>query len=102
MPRSRRTSATTSWEVTQAGLSQSRTSAGPGSSPLELPADPLTEQLDELRVGEIGRKPRRALVAAAAVLTRDRRDVHALGRPQADLPGGAAAVGLVANERGDR
>src|SRR3954468_11381574 len=98
-PSRRRTKATTSWEVTPAGLSTRRT-------PSELPGNLGPQELDQLGIAELGRDPRRPPVPAAAGGAGDARDVDAVvGRAQRDLAarGGAVAVGgQLAHEPRDR
>src|SRR5215204_2486194 len=105
----RRRRATTSCEVTPAGLSTSSTAAAVRTGSLtavgsaELNGDLGAQELDQLGVGEVGAEAGGTPVSAAAVHAGDRRDVdRAVGRAQADLASRAPAVRLVANHRGDR
>src|SRR5919106_1876410 len=97
-PRSRRTCATTSCEVTPGGLSTSRTLA---SGP-KLLRGLRAQELDQLLVREVGAEARGTTVAASSVHPRDRGDVDgAVAGAQADLARRAAAVGLVADHRSE-
>src|SRR5215208_6989856 len=83
-PRSRRSRATTSWEVIPAGLSTRRMPA-PGSAGSAGCGELVTQEFDQLVVGEIRREARRARVSAPAVLAGDGRHVHGSGGTQAHL-----------------
>src|SRR4051794_6329275 len=92
-PSRRRRRATTSCDVTPAGLSTRKTpstltgaAASPGPPRSELLGKLLAQEGDELRELELGREAGRAAVPAAAARARDPRDVDAVvGRPQRDL-----------------
>src|SRR5215208_7193435 len=78
-PRSRLISATTSWEVTPAGLSTSSPRAGVGSLSanlrLELRVDLGDQELDDLLVGQVGAETRCAAMTAPAMDAGDGGDV---------------------------
>src|SRR5919204_2914773 len=100
-PRSRRTRATTSWEVGPAALSARRTPGGGGCG-LAAGGELGTKRGDQLRIGQVGRKPRGPPVASAAVAARDRAHVDVLaGRSQADLPRRSAGVGAIPDNGGE-
>src|SRR5581483_9517166 len=109
-PRSLRTRATTSWEVAPRGLSTSST-PGPGGSAvtrdelatapgLELRLDLGAEDLDQLRVREVGGESGGPRVAAPAVLAGDLGHVDpADRRAEADLARGPPAIRSIADHR---
>src|SRR3954466_3194414 len=107
-PRSRRTRATTSWEVMPACLSASSTpgSAASAVMPRTLRRAQLrlhlgAEDLQELVVRLVGREAGGTRVAAAPVALSDRGDVdRARRRAQAHLARVHAAIALVADHRG--
>src|SRR5205085_9345301 len=82
--RSRRTLATTSCDVSPAGLSTSSTPAAGGSGlGAALGPDLFTEEVDELGVAVVRREPGGPAVPTPAVLAGDRGDVDAGVRAQA-------------------
>src|SRR3954469_6412697 len=93
-PSCRRTRATTSCDVTPAGLSTSRT-----PSALELLGKLAAQEVDELREPEVGREAGRAAVPAAAARPGDAGEREAgVGGAQRDLAGGRALGELIAHQ----
>src|SRR4051812_38530726 len=104
-PRSRRMRATTSCDVTPAGLSTTRTPDVPASTPaslIELRGDLAAQEGHELVVGQLRGEARRLPVPAATARAGDDADVNGrVGGPQRDLrPARASRVGQLARERG--
>src|SRR5687767_14774251 len=98
-PCSRFAYATTSCDVTPAGLSTSRTAA---SASVNLLRDLLAQELDQLRVGEVGAEAGGTHVPPSPLFARDGGDIdRPVGGPQADLARGAPALGLVPDDAGD-
>ena len=101
---SRRTAATTSWEVLPAGLSTgSPRSTGASISGSELVGDQGADLGHQLVGRELGRGARRLAVSAAAQRAGDHRHVHgAVGGAQAHLAAAVAVVGQqLAHQHGD-
>src|SRR5688572_16153066 len=91
--------ATTSCDVTPAGLSTSRTAA-PASA--NLLRDLLAQELDQLGVGEVGAEAGGTHVPPSPLFSRDGGDVNRpVGGPQADLARGVPTLRLVPDDAGD-